>query len=52
LGNDLNLNTTQNGNISFKNTLDGNHLLNITAGTGAVQFNNTVGKNSPLTVVW
>ena len=49
LGNDLNLNTTQNGNISFKNTLDGNHLLNINAGTGAVQFNNTVGKNSPLT---
>ncbi|MGB7447683.1 MAG: hypothetical protein WA892_01005, partial [Ornithinimicrobium sp.] len=49
LGNDLTLNSSQNGNISFKNTLEGNQLLNINAGTGAVEFNNTVGKNSPLT---
>lgn len=49
LGSDLTLNSRQNGNISFKNTLEGNQLLNINTGTGAVQFNNTVGKNSPLT---
>jgi filamentous hemagglutinin family protein len=48
LNNDLTLNSSQNGNISFNNTLDGNQLLNIKTGNGAVQFNNTVGKNSPL----
>lgn len=49
LGNDLNLNSSRNGNILFNNILEGNQLLNINAGTGSVQFNNTVGKNSPLT---
>jgi filamentous hemagglutinin family protein len=49
LGNNLSLNSSRNGNISFNNTLEGNQLLNINAGTGAVQFNNTVGKKSPLT---
>ena len=49
LNNDINLNSSRNGNISFKNILDGSQLLNINAGSGVVQFNNTVGKSSPLT---
>ncbi len=49
LGNDIILTSSRSGNISFNNSLDGSQLALINAGIGAVQFNNTVGKTTPLT---
>jgi filamentous hemagglutinin family protein len=49
LANDLTLNSSGNGNITFANTVDGSQLLNLRAGTGTVQFNNAIGKTTPLT---
>jgi CHAT domain-containing protein len=49
LANDLTLNSSGNGNITFANTVDGSQLLNLRSGTGTVQFNNAIGKTMPLT---
>ncbi|TAG86760.1 MAG: filamentous hemagglutinin N-terminal domain-containing protein, partial [Oscillatoriales cyanobacterium] len=50
LGNDVTLNTKNlsGGNITFGGTVDGNNKLNITAGTGTVNFNGPVGDTNPL----
>ena len=43
------LNTdTGPGNILFQNTLDGYHLLTLSAGTGDIKCMETVGKNNPV----
>jgi filamentous hemagglutinin family protein len=36
------------GNILFQNTLDGSHLLTMSAGTGDIKFLETVGQSNPL----
>ena len=48
LTNNLILNSSSNGNITFGSTVDGNQLLNLNAGSGTVQFKNTVGGITPL----
>ena len=48
LTNDLILNSN-NGNITFGKILNGSQILNLIANSGTVQFNNTVGKTTPLT---
>jgi filamentous hemagglutinin family protein len=48
LTNNLILNSSSNGNITFGSTVDGNQLLNLNAGFGTVQFKNSVGGITPL----
>jgi len=48
LTDNLILNSSSNGNITFGSTVDGNQLLNLNAGSGTVQFKNTVGGITPL----
>ena len=48
LTDNLILSSSSNGNITFGSTVDANQLLNLNAGSGTVQFKNTVGGITPL----
>ncbi len=48
LGRNVSFTTPGAGNITFNNTVDGNHNLRLNPGSGTVEFNNVVGGSTPL----
>ena len=47
LGSDVTL-TSDNGNITFNSTMDGNQFLTLSAGSGTITVNGAIGSTTPL----